>query len=611
MRLLNTTTLELEGFATPEEARYAILSHTWGEGEVTFADLYQSQRETRGWDKIRRSSQIAFDLGYPYIWIDTCCIDKSSSAELSEAINSMYQWYEKAGVCIAFLEDFTATDEPSKPDFAHCRWFSRGWTLQELIAPSKLRFYSKDWKSIGTRTSLKGIIAKVSCIPEEMLEADTDNQRGRLDECSVAEKMSWAANRTTTRPEDLAYCLMGIFDINMPLLYGEGQVKAFKRLQEEIIRSTDDDSVYAWNYSKEKSKKQHFWGLLADEPSAFARRHGDGLAIKRARHLTRRSNSDTTVSNRGLTVELALTPLPEDDSGTIFIALLDCDMHRERSSNTLTPGILLQKTSWHDDAEFVRIRSDCLVLLLLNRIVAAGNDSWDELAPLLEYVRLPEAVPQQVFIPHKLSPPRSPQGMLFHPEVELAFSRLPLDLETGVTVTVLSQPSDWLFYDERRIDRNTARALAADKAERQDSLRLPSTGLRTKSYVLTFDNSSDPINLTKSTILGSLGLEINLSHGMNLWHVYLVTGLEPLPPNPFGTPSLYTVPWYAFVDKDDVTAGRPNEVWIKENRKTKKLLSGRLLRAQFELEARHSRLYYKVGLKAVPLGESSDAQDGV
>ncbi|EGR51183.1 uncharacterized protein TRIREDRAFT_45503 [Trichoderma reesei QM6a] len=588
MRLVNTRTLELEIFATPEEARYAILSHTWGEGEVTFADVQQPQRETRGWDKIRRSSQIALNSGYPYLWIDTCCIDKTSSAELSEAINSMFQWYEKAGVCIAFLEDFITTDEPSNPDFAHCRWFIRGWTLQELIAPSELLFYSRDWRLIGTRTSLKTIIAKVSGIPEEMLAANTHSQRERLEECSVAEKMSWAANRTTTRPEDLAYCLLGLFDINMPLLYGEGQMKAFKRLQEEIIRSTDDDSIYAWSYTKEKSAKQHFWGLLADEPSAFARRHGDALAIKQARYLTRRSNRDAIASTRGITVELALTPLPEDKSGTIFVALLDCDMQQDGSSNALTPGIILQKTSWHNDAEFVRICPDHLLLLLMNRIVEAGDNNRGAFASLLKHVRLSEARPQQVFVPHKLSPPRTPRGILFHPEV--AFSRLPLDLGTGVTVNVLSQPSDWLFYDEMRIDRNTARALA--------------------SYVLTFDKSSDPISVTEPNILGSLELEIDLSHGMNRWHVCLVTGLEPLPANPFGTPSLYTVPWYAFVDKEEVSAGRLGDVLIKENRRKKKLLSGRLLKAHFELEARHSRLYYKVGLKVVPFGENSVDEDG-
>ncbi|TFB00253.1 hypothetical protein CCMA1212_007948 [Trichoderma ghanense] len=604
MRLLNTRTLELEVFATPEEARYAILSHTWGEGEVTFADVHQPQKGTRGWGKIRQSSEMAFNLGFPYIWIDTCCIDKTSSAELSEAINSMYQWYEKAGICIVFLEDLATTDEPTTPEFAQCRWFSRGWTLQELIAPSELLFYSKDWNLIGTRTSLKSIIAKGSSIPEEMLDINAHSQRERLDECSVAEKMSWAANRTTTRPEDLAYCLLGIFDINMPLLYGEGQVKAFKRLQEEIIRSKNDDSIYAWSYPEEKSAKQHFWGLLADDPSAFKRRHGDGVAIKRARYLTRRSNSDTTVSNRGLTVELALTPLPEDKSGTIFVALLDCDMQQEESSNALTPGIILQKTSWHNDAEFVRIRPDYLLMLLMNRIVVAGDSNGGPFAPLLERVRLSEARPRQVFVPHKLSPPRSPRGILFHPEV--AVSRLPLDLGTGVLVDVLSQPSDWLFYDEMRIDRNMARELAVGSAEHHDPPGLRSTRLRTKSYVLTFDKPSD-LGVTEPMILGSLELEINLSHGWNLWHVCLVTGLEPLPPNPVGTPSLYTAPWYAFVDKDKMSAGRLDDVLVKENRRKKKLLSGRLLRAHFELEARHSRLYYKVGLKAVPFG---DAEDG-
>lgn len=286
MRLLNTKTLDLEVFATNEEIRYAILSHTWGEGEVTFADLPQEKRRTRaeGWEKIRRSCEIAAQLGFTYIWIDTCCIDKTSSAELSEAINSMFQWYEKAEVCIAFLEDFSSADDPTtaSSEFERCRWFSRGWTLQELIAPPELLFYSKEWKLIGTRAFLKTVIAKVSRVPDVMLEAHANGQRQRLDDFSVAEKMSWAANRATTRPEDLAYCLLGIFDINMPLLYGEGRAKAFRRLQEEIIRSTNDDSIYAWSYPEEQSKKQHFWGLLAESPSAFGRQD-EGFVLKRAR----------------------------------------------------------------------------------------------------------------------------------------------------------------------------------------------------------------------------------------------------------------------------------------------------------------------------------------
>lgn len=609
MRLLNTCTFELENFATPEKARYAILSHTWGEEEVTFAELRQPQKGTRGWDKIRRSSEKALDLGYAYIWIDTCCIDKSSSAELSEAINSMYQWYEKAGICIAFLEDFTLTYGPSTLGSVECRWFSRGWTLQELIAPSELLFYSRDWELIGTRTDLSSIIAKVSGIPEGMLEVGADSQRQRLDECSVAEKMSWAANRTTTRPEDLAYCLMGLFDINMPLLYGEGQAKAFKRLQEEIIRSTDDDSIYAWSYPKETSAKRHFWGLLADDPSAFARRHGDGHAIKRARYLTRRSNGDTTVSNRGLGVELALTPLREDKSGTIFVALLDCDVQQEGSSNVLTPGIILQKTAWHNDAEFVRIRPDYLLMLSMNHIITAEDDSDRELASLLRHFHLPEARPRHVFVPHKLSPPRSPQGILFHPEMTFAYRSL--DPGTGVSVNVLSQPSNWLLYDETRIDSSTARALAVDGAEKHDSPGPTSTRLRTKSYVLTFDKSPDPKSITEPTMLGALELYVTLRFRSLPKYVCLVMGLEPLPPNPFGTPPLYTVPWYAFIDKEDkVLAGGLNDVLAKENRTRQKPLSNGVLRVHFELEARHSRLYYKAGLKVFPRVEIVDAEDG-
>lgn len=286
MLLLNTKSQDLEVFATNEEVRYAILSHTWGSQEVTLADFLAKDKRTdsQGWDKIRRSCEVAARLGFDYIWIDTCCIDKKSSSELSEAINSMFQWYEKAGVCIAYLEDVSSADDPTRDgsQFAQCRWFSRGWTLQELIAPPELHFYSQEWELIGTRTSLQEAITRVSLIPAVILH--TSGQQQSLDDCSIAEKMSWAANRQTTRPEDMAYCLLGLFDINMPLLYGEGRVKAFKRLQEEIIKSTNDDSIYAWRYPEELSKRQHFWGLLAESPAAFGHQGGD-YVIKRARYV--------------------------------------------------------------------------------------------------------------------------------------------------------------------------------------------------------------------------------------------------------------------------------------------------------------------------------------
>lgn len=295
MRLLNTKSQGLEVFATNEEVQYAILSHTWGNDEVTLADFVNEKRaDSGGWKKILRSCEVAAQLGFDYIWIDTCCIDKTSSAELSEAINSMFQWYEKAELCIAYMEGVASTDDPTNDgsQFAQCRWFSRGWTLQELIAPPEVNFYSQEWELIGTRTSLQEAITRVSLIPAVMLHAR--GQRQSLDDFSIAEKMSWAASRQTTRPEDMAYCLLGLFDINMPLLYGEGRVKAFKRLQEEIIKSTNDDSIYAWRYPDELSKRQYFWGLLAESPAAFGRQGGD-YVIKRARYL--RTHSLKIASN--------------------------------------------------------------------------------------------------------------------------------------------------------------------------------------------------------------------------------------------------------------------------------------------------------------------------
>jgi hypothetical protein len=173
---------------------------------------------------------------------DTCCIDKSSSAELSEAINSMYAWYQRGVVCYAYLSDVQlwSTYQPEDADGAwvaenpeavlqvmKSRWWTRGWTLQELIAPPSVVFYaatSQGWSKIGTKGSLIDLVAARTGIRDDIL-------RGLdVKKCSVAQRMSWASQRETTRTEDLAYCLLGIFGVNMPLLYGEGS-KAFLRLQ--------------------------------------------------------------------------------------------------------------------------------------------------------------------------------------------------------------------------------------------------------------------------------------------------------------------------------------------------------------------------------------------
>jgi hypothetical protein len=157
----------------------------------------------------------------------------------------MFRYYQKAAICYAYLADVPSDfDEDLESSiFSSSRWFTRGWTLQELIAPSKVNFYSSDWKKLGSKASLRSLLSKISKIDSSTLKDATNIQH-----VSVAQKMAWAANRMTTRIEDMAYCLLGIFNINMPLLYGEGE-KAFLRLQEEIMKVTEDQSIFAWSRS--------------------------------------------------------------------------------------------------------------------------------------------------------------------------------------------------------------------------------------------------------------------------------------------------------------------------------------------------------------------------
>ncbi|KAH8593057.1 heterokaryon incompatibility protein-domain-containing protein [Bisporella sp. PMI_857] len=264
MRLLHTTNHKLEEFGAHELPLYAILSHTWEGNEITFQDIEGANViNDERCKKVRNTCTVAADHGFDYVWIDTCCIDKTSSAELSEAINSMYRWYQESGVCYAYLADVlsTADDHQSmarSSEFLNSKWFTRGWTLQELIAPSIVIFFDQKWREIGTKSSLRQPISKITGIPDSILLGDDD-----LECASVAQRMSWASGRKTTRVEDRAYCLMGIFCVNMPLLYGEGE-RAFIRLQEEIIKVSDDRSLFAWESSDSSG------GLLATSPAAFS-----------------------------------------------------------------------------------------------------------------------------------------------------------------------------------------------------------------------------------------------------------------------------------------------------------------------------------------------------
>ncbi|TBU45305.1 hypothetical protein BD309DRAFT_956436 [Dichomitus squalens] len=210
--------------------------------------------------KIREACRVAREAGYRYLWIDSCCIDKTSSSELTESINSMYLWYGRAGLCYAYLADVPSGKNPHEPDsaFRSSRWHKRGWTLQELIAPSGVAFLADDWTEIGGKHTLFELIEEITGIPyQALLHVES------LGEFSVAQRLSWAARRQTTREEDRAYSLLGIFNINMPTLYGEGS-RAFRRLQEEIVRRIPDLSLFAWNQYIYRGCKpdQDLWYLV-------------------------------------------------------------------------------------------------------------------------------------------------------------------------------------------------------------------------------------------------------------------------------------------------------------------------------------------------------------
>ncbi|KAN0108803.1 Heterokaryon incompatibility protein (HET) domain containing protein [Hyaloscypha variabilis] len=252
MRLLCCTVGD-RPFTTLEEfysdiPDYAILSHRWGQPgqEISFKDLESGDdiSQKRGYQKLKLSCEQAVKDGLKYIWIDTCCIDKSSSAELSEAINSMFEWYSKSTVCYAYLDDVTLETgvEDESSSFRSSKWWTRGWTLQELLAPSSVKFYDRSWNPIGTKSGLAEVVSNITTIHVEVLRGHFEALAHPI---SVAQKMSWAVHRKTTREEDRAYSLMGLFGVNMPLLYGEG-ARAIIRLQEEIMRTTYDHSLFAW-----------------------------------------------------------------------------------------------------------------------------------------------------------------------------------------------------------------------------------------------------------------------------------------------------------------------------------------------------------------------------
>jgi Heterokaryon incompatibility protein (HET) len=234
-------------FVSDDIPRYAILSHTWGADteEVSFKDMMDGTAKSKvpGYNKIRFCGEQARRDGLQYFWIDTCCIDKSSSTELQEAINSMFRWYRDAAKCYVYLADVSRSADVNssqllmESSFRKSRWFTRGWTLQELVAPASVEFFSKEGEQLGNKRSLERHVHEVTGIPVKALRGNS------LSDFSVPERMSWAENRETTRKEDKAYSLLGIFDVYMPLIYGEGRENAFQRLREKIDKASKGKSL--------------------------------------------------------------------------------------------------------------------------------------------------------------------------------------------------------------------------------------------------------------------------------------------------------------------------------------------------------------------------------
>ncbi|KAF4972700.1 hypothetical protein FSARC_765 [Fusarium sarcochroum] len=294
MRCINTATFELHTSTQIDfkQRGYAILSHRWGSEEILFAQIGQFAQELRHTksrhvlpqlDKILGACNTAKQQGLQWIWVDNCCINKSDNSELSESINSMFKWYSEAVVCLTYLSDVRKSPSTtvgsqifqSFETGEMTKWFTRGWTLQELLAPGKLLFYDTDWNYLGDKRELAESIEDVTGIAAHYLTGEKDFRIA-----CIAAKMSWASKRETTREEDMAYSLFGIFNLHLPVQYGEGK-GAFLRLQDALM-AKNDESLFAWKMPSDGPGSAYQimpdsmvdlgpdeWGLLAPSPKWY------------------------------------------------------------------------------------------------------------------------------------------------------------------------------------------------------------------------------------------------------------------------------------------------------------------------------------------------------
>ncbi|UKZ72424.1 hypothetical protein TrVFT333_000053 [Trichoderma virens FT-333] len=347
MRLLSTENLQFFEFYGNDAPQYAILSHRWESDEISYQDMHDTKKHEnkQGFRKISQFRQLALRDGYKYVWVDTCCIDKSSSAELQEAINSMYQWYRKSGGCYAYLSDVPApnhnVDWRGKSSygatflesFKASLWFTRGWTLQELIAPENVVFVDANWKKFGTARDLKKSINEVTGIGVQNFIGETNLQTLR-----VGRVMSWAAKRQTTRVEDRAYSLLGLTEIDLPMLYGQGE-RAFQRLQEEILKVNDDASILVWGCID--TDTDFTSNGLATSPANFQKYP---ILVRPMKQIHSFVNLPSTLTPQGLQTTLRIRRDPIDDA-IRYAVLVDHKGQRFRHRISLIIPLMFPRTA--------------------------------------------------------------------------------------------------------------------------------------------------------------------------------------------------------------------------------------------------------------------------
>jgi hypothetical protein len=340
----------------------------------------------------------------------------------------MFRWYQQAAICYAFLEDVQDAEE-----LADARWFTRGWTLQELIAPERLTFYNSAWREIGTREDWVYTISDITGIDLDALYGA--NSLSYIRDTSLAKRIAWAANRVTTRDEDIAYCLVGLLGINMPLLYGEGGIKAFSRLQEECIKVKLDQSFLTWLDCPDDERR-------GDLDVKFFARHPKDFQECNRISMTGDDVAPFSLNNKGLQIRLPVFQDKSINSGRTpeFLAILACYPENRPGFRIGIPLCAVGKScktftfspnSSHriiSASEFSAARPrDCCILrtskYLTRQLLAINNrssllHSWRpevfHLDPSKPTCAWEPLVPGRAFIPIPEYPRQTSYGVLFH-----------------------------------------------------------------------------------------------------------------------------------------------------------------------------------------------------